>query len=283
MNAAAVPAIILLACASCRVNFDNLFGDDDGSVDGIPCALGPWSTPVNIIEINSSAVEVAPALSPDRKTIVFTRGGSFLFYATRSSPSDAFAPPQALYSNVPYFGPTWNPAGDRLLFNDPADQLFEATFDGTRFGAATAIPDLSGTPVQSPSLSADGRELFFGDNVNSQQIWRSTRPTPNDPWGPAQPISELDTTYYEGWPSISGDGLTLYYESTMGGSAVWTATRPSIGAFFENAMKVSDLNIDLIKTGDPSVSHDGRTIVFASDRTPTAGAHDIWISTRDCL
>jgi len=82
----------------------------------------------------------------------------------------------------------------------------------------------------SPSLSADGLELYFSNGY--VDLWVSTRATKNDPWG--QPVKlgpPVNSEYAEDCPCISADGLSLYFISDRPGggnnSDIFVTTRTS--------------------------------------------------------
>ena len=84
-----------------------------------------------------------------------------------------------------------------------------------------------------PSISADGLELYFSSGrpggYGSLDIWVTTRPTKDDPWGtPVNLGSTVNSGYDDPTPSISTDGLTLYFSSNRpgeGGYDLWLTTR----------------------------------------------------------
>jgi Tol biopolymer transport system component len=80
-----------------------------------------------------------------------------------------------------------------------------------------------------PSISADGRALFFssdrpggyGDDsvpVDKQDIWVTMRATKNDDWGTPMNLGPMvNTSASDQAPSISADGQTLYFSSRRPG------------------------------------------------------------------
>lgn len=84
-------------------------------------------------------------------------------------------------------------------------------------------------------------------------------------------VDELNTSVADWGPQISPDGLTLYFGSARDGGAgrvdIYEARRPARGATFGPAVPVAELN-SAADDDDPSLSLDGLTICFGSDRGP---------------
>jgi hypothetical protein len=78
---------------------------------------------------------------------------------------------------------------------------------------------------QKPCISADGLSLYFasdrpgGYDEAIDDIWLSTRPTTDDPWGPPENLGPVvNSEVGEFHPSISGDELELYFERFENGT-----------------------------------------------------------------
>src|SRR5690606_38871277 len=92
-------ALLVLVSACGRLWFDPLGvagagpDDHDGGAIGDAMAdaaepacttFGPWSAPVEVTELTSGGDDWEPALHPDGNTLVFVRGITDLYVATRS-------------------------------------------------------------------------------------------------------------------------------------------------------------------------------------------------------
>lgn len=79
-----------------------------------------------------------------------------------------------------------------------------------------------------PSISPDQRVLAFAAEPagGTADLLYATRPSPNAPFGPAQPIPNINTDRFEGDTELAADGCTLYFASNRdnSGAAVWSAT-----------------------------------------------------------
>jgi len=100
-------------------------------------------------------------------------------------------------------------------------------------------------PQCNPSLSADGLELYFSEGDRGvtgcssfdpegyglSDLWVSTRPSKDDPWGTPNNLGPtVNSSRADDCPSLSADGLSLYFTSDrggLGGYDVFVTTRPS--------------------------------------------------------
>jgi len=215
---------------------------------GTPTNLGPT--------VNSSAADAVPTISDDGLELYFVsdrpdgKGGNDIWVTTRSTTEDDWGEPVNL-------GPIVN----------------------------------SSAGENSPSISADGLELYFGDwptprpgGIGSWDIWVSTRPTKDDDW--EEPVNlgpSINTGYGDGNPSISSDGLELYFMSDRpggkGGHDIWVTSRPTRSDPWSTPVNLGPpVNTS---SGDccPSISADGRTLFFGSTRGGAA-SYDLWVTKR---
>ena len=136
----------------------------------------------------------------------------------------------------------------------------------------------------SPSLSPDKRDLYFSSSVpggfGSSDIWVSHR-NANGKWGPAQNLGpEINTSGHEGSPFIHADNQTLYFNSTghpgySDKSDLFVTRKQPDGKW----SKPENLGYPINTTdeeGSLIVSSDGKTAYYASDRSDTKGALDIY-------
>jgi len=89
------------------------------------------------------------------------------------------------------------------------------------FGEPTNLGPLvnGSTYDEKPCISADGLSLYFSSDRPSEydeameDIWVSTRPTKDDPWGPAENLGPMvNTELGEYHSTITDDELELYFE-----------------------------------------------------------------------
>jgi hypothetical protein len=139
-----------------------------------------------------------------------------------------------------------------------------------------------------PDITPDGLILVFvriGTGVPDWDIWMSTRPTRDDPWGQRvnlgrtvnSPDSDMD-------PTISADGRTLYLSSRrpggQGESDIWMTTRPTRNDPWAEPV---NLGPPVNSSSTEACSHitaDGRMLLFYSRRPGGYGDADLWMTRR---
>ena len=199
----------------------------------------PWGKPVNLGPVvNSSAWETGPDLSDDGLTLFLQsdrpggQGSQDLWVTTRTSITDPWVPPVNLGSPVnssgDEVGPSSLASGSTLFFSSNrsggygGDDLYVAT--------RPTLSDAWDTPVnlgptvntvstdRAPSISADGRMLFFHSNrpggQGSYDLYVTMRSNVTDPWTPPKNLgSTVNSSVEDVGPSISDDGQTLFFMS----------------------------------------------------------------------
>lgn len=217
----------------------------------------PWNAPINLgAPTNSAAEEVDPALSSDGRLLFFSsnrqggQGRLDLYVSRRRNPNDdlGWGPPVNL-------GPHVNtPAGDRG-------------------------PDYV---VVSPGAPA---ALYFGRGIGLQQTDIYAAPVTHDgePLAPAEIVAELSApgAVTDG-PSVRADAREIFFMSNRTGSFdLWVSTRRSPHDTWSTPRNLGPLvNTDFAEER-PHLSHDGRTLLFDSNRPDgSLGGQDIWMSTR---
>ena len=151
------------------------------------------------------------------------------------------------------------------------------------------LPDvLNSFPLEYfPALTADKEQFFFtarkgGNNSEDDENLYVARKK-NGQWGvPYSLGSSINTSYNEGTCSLSADGRTMVFAASEG--------HPGKGGCdlfisFLNGETWSDPeNLGNINSkywdSQPSLSADGNTLYFVSDRPGGLGRYDIWVSNR---
>ncbi|MBK9014183.1 MAG: PD40 domain-containing protein [Saprospiraceae bacterium] len=133
-----------------------------------------------------------------------------------------------------------------------------------------------------PTLTADGEVLIYTTFRGGQEdFYRSVKV--NGEWQPGEPIEAVNTPNNEGAQSISADGKFLIFTAChrrdgLGGcdlffaelkNGKWTAVR-NLGAPINTPGWESQ----------PSLSGDGQTLFFTTERQGGKGSKDIWFSRR---
>jgi hypothetical protein len=138
----------------------------------------------------------------------------------------------------------------------------------------------------SPSLSTDGRRLFFAASADGidEQIATATREERGGAFSPAAALAGINSAGEDGTPLLSADGRSLYFHSTrpggLGNRDVWLSTRADAGAEFAAPTLLAGINgpdVDHL----PWVSRDELTLLWATNRIGGVGQGDIWIARRN--
>ncbi len=223
------------------------------------CSDCPWDAPVNLGPVvNTTASETGPGLSIDGHMLFFTSnrpgglGLTDLYLSHRADPKDDFGwgPPVGL-------GPDVNTAA-----SEAGAEYLQSAEDGTGNLYFNRAP---------PGGTAD---LYYAPVTRD-----------GDTRGPPVLISELShPTATDQGATLRTDGREIFFFSTraggLGGADLWTSTRRSVHDAWSTPVNLgAPLNSPAAEQ-QPSLSSDGRTLVFASSRSGGFGGTDIWISTR---
>ena len=151
-------------------------------------------------------------------------------------------------------------------------------------------PQLLGPEINSllpeylPSLSADGLTLVFTRVLDNQEdFFFAQRESTDAPWQPALPLSSLNTPANEGAHCLSADGNTLVFTACnrpdgMGSCDLYLSFR-SQGTWSPPQNMGSPINSAAYET-QPTLSADGRTLIFTARRAEGLGNNDLWQSEK---
>jgi Tol biopolymer transport system component len=215
-----------------------------------------WSAPVNLgLVVNSESEDFAPHISKNGLSLYFAsdRPGSIgnedLWVSRRDSENSPWGLPMNLGATI------------NSMAND-----------------------------RSPALSRDGHYLFFATNregSNGLDIWVSWRTHTDDDFSWQPPVSLgalVNSAATDAGPSFFENDSTgipqLFMASNRaGGLDLYVSSL--IGGVFQTPVSINELNTgrnDLT----PTIRHDGLEIIFASNRTGSAGS-DLWAATRETV
>jgi len=227
-------------------------GSDDLWVSTRPTTDDPWGEPVNLgTKVNTSVPDGYPSISADGLTLYFGansrsggRGQDDIWMTTRLSKDDPWEKAVNLGSPV-------NTGGSEF----------------------------------SQCISADGLSLYFGSTWSggsgNRDLWLTTRETISDNWSePMNLGTVVNSSDFEQTPSISLDGNTLFFASgRTGGSGsgdLWMTRRNAIDGSWTTPVNLGDaVNTSSVEVS-PSISSDGRTLYFSSNRSGGSGNRDLW-------
>ena len=276
-----------------------------------------WSEPVNLgPTINSSAGEQNAALSKDGLSLYFSsnRAGALDIWVSRRACTDPEDPGCAWQAPV-ILGPVINgPGADfapnlsidgHLLFfssvrpdgfGGPDIYLSHRADPNDDFGWEPAVnlgPDVNTTTADNAPMYLQSAEdgvtnLYFNRGLNALQqadIFAAAVTREGVTRGPAAPVSELNVANAnDAAVTVRVDGKELMFWSTrpggLGGADLWVSTRQTVHDPWSPPV---DLGAPLNTASDdvtPTLSFDGRTLIFGSNRPGGFGGNDLWMSTR---
>jgi WD40-like Beta Propeller Repeat len=230
------------------------FGGNDIWISKRADVDSAWSEPTNLgPTINGPEDESGPNPSPDGHFLYFASrsfggyGGADLFVSHRADPYDDFAwePPVNL-------GP---------IVNSPYDDV-------------------------DPNVDWDGGILYFGTNrpggLGGLDIWQSAlvRGEFQSPVLDAQ----LSSPLRDARSAVSSDGREMFLASDrpggFGGIDLWISTRASRMVPWSIPVNLGEVVNSAYDDRAPSLSADGATLYFTSDRRGGLGKGDFYSSTR---
>lgn len=254
-----------------------------------PVNLGP--------EINTSDDEYSPVATADEKTLIFTRqiNGNEDFYQSVKKDGKW---QKATYLSDKINTPNFNEGSEaisqdgKFLFftgcNRPDGlgrcDIYVAQKKGDDWGKPFDLsPPVNTSGWESqPSISADGRTLYFVSNrkggYGGYDIWKSKLTEKG--WGEPENLGpNINTAGNEQSPFIHADDSTLYFCSNgwpgMGGQDLFVSKLGKNGVW----QKPENLGYPINTNGDESgltISANGSTAYFASNNLNGAGGFDIY-------
>ena len=210
----------------------------------------PFTAPVNMTQVNTSADELGPTLSGDGLVLYFgtNRSGGLGDYdvwkATRASTGDFFSAP-------------------------------------------VALPSINSSTIDYfPFVTADGLSLYFASTraggVGNRDTWVSTRATTTSEFPAPTLLAATNSTADDVAMTLSADGLSFFIQSdragASGGPDVWLATRQSTAQPFSTPSNLSGVN-STSQDQATWLSLDGLRLYQASDR---GTSWQIYLTERTC-
>jgi WD40-like Beta Propeller Repeat len=234
-------------------------GGNDIWVSQRACSECDWQPPVNVSALNTTGIDAAPALSIDGHWMFFHsnraggRGGNDIYVSRRADPKDDFGwgPPQLLGPDVSTAADENAPVYLQSAEDGPANLYFTRGVAGTQ-----------GQDLYVAAVTRNGETL-----------------------GPAVLASDLYSIVNDAAPTVRTDGREMLFHSpragTLGVADLWVSTRPNVSEPWSTPVNVgAPLNTPSFDQ-QPSLSYNGRTLVWASDRPGGSGGLDIWMATRN--
>jgi len=276
--------------------------------------FSPWSTAQKIDEIsgNSSELNTAfqdgcPIESPDGLSLYMASnrpGGHGLldiWVARRASKHEPFGDPEDLGAPVNSAADDFCPTpvrGNGLFFvsrrSGPGTcGLGDIYF--TRFNRVHgwSEPEHLACAPEGPNTALDeqGPSYFEADGEGYLYFSSSSAAVPGDiyasrqgangSFGPAAPVSELNSAGNDIQPNVRKDGLEVVFSSpgASGGQDIYAATRKSTSAAWSAPVNLGSAVNTAAGETRPSLSWNGRHLLFGRAPGPE-GSGDIYLSTR---
>jgi hypothetical protein len=272
----------------------------------------PWGTPVNAEavpgtsqDLNTQYNDGCPIQSPDGLSLYIASnrpgglGGQDIWVAHRESADAPWGAPENLGAPVNSGANDFCPTplrGNRLLFvseRGGPGSCGSGDIYMTRLNPVHGWDDPRnlGCQVNSPAGEAGpslfetetGAQLYFSSTrAGDSNIYASARLVDGS-FGPATSVASLNTASDDFRPNVRKDGLEVVFDSnrpgTLGGQDIWSSSRDSVEDEWSTPVDLTTVNSSFNETR-ASLSWDGRTLTFGSNRTGTEGQADVYESAR---
>jgi hypothetical protein len=274
---------------------------------------GVWSTAVRVESIpgtdpdfNGPYLDGCPFVSRDNKTFYMASnrpgglGGIDIWVSTRASASDPWGAPvnagAPVNSAANDFCPTIARDGHLFYFVSNraggcgGDDLYTTRLRPggwdpvENLGCEVNDPANEASPFPLPERGAGPTLYFSSTRAGTADIYRSE--SHGGVFGPAEAVGELNTSATDGQPNLRRDGLEIFFFSNRAGAQgndIYSATRDSTSEPWSTPVNLgSEVNSASSETR-PSLSWDGTTLYFGSNRPGGEGDSDHYVTTREEL
>lgn len=280
--------------------------------------FGEWGVPVNAEsipgtspELNTPSNDGCPIQSPNGLSLFIASnrpgglGGQDIWVAFRGSKDAPWGAPVNLGAPVNSAADDFCPSparGHRLFYVSAREGACGGTANAdiyvTRLGPdGWETPQNLGCHINSPDGEAS--PSLFEDELGRAVLYFSSNradgfaPGGTDSdiyfsadFGPAQLAPGLNTEFDDFRPNVRRDGREVVFDSNrpggLGGFDIWTALRVGTGDDWPTPVNLISVNSAANETR-ASLSWDGLTMVFGSNRPGAEGAADVYVTTRPKL
>ena len=174
---------------------------------------------------NSEAGDVTPAVSPDGRTLIFSRVSPDFYNSSlwRLHLGAGYKPSgkeeKIESAGMTNFGAAWLPNGREFVFTSGTGTNFGLWRLGVFKGAVPRRLEL-GVAAAQPTISRLGNRLAFQVFQYDLNIWRADLKAPGKE--PSQPIRFISSTQIEQYPAYSPDGRRISFMSQRSGTnEIW--------------------------------------------------------------
>ena len=274
-----------------------------------------WSAPVNAEsipgtswELNTASNDGCPFQSPDGLSLFIASnrpggfGGQDIWVARRSSPDEPYSAPENLGATINSEADDFCPSpvrGKGLFFVSARIRPESCGLSDMYFARENSgvYEEPQILPCHINSAAGEASPSYFEDDSgNAYLYFSSTRAGGFEPggtdsdiyfslnFGAAQLAPGLNSASDDFRPNVRKDGREIVFDSNraggLGGFDIWTATRESI---FDGWLSPVRLDAPINSPANEtraSLSWDGLTMVFGSNRTGSEGMADVYVTTR---
>jgi Tol biopolymer transport system component len=206
---------------------------------------------------NGYGGDVAPAFSPDGKTLAFVRPpvhGSIYLLPIGDSGAALSEPRRLTTPETWIVGFDWTPDGRDIVFSSTqgdSSSLWMMAASG-----ATAERLIGGENASEISISRTGNRLVYERDLFDSNIWRIPGPKALDKI--SAPTRVIASTASDGAPQFSPDGKKIAFSSNRSGKdAIWLCDRNGLNPADITSFSARDV-------GSPRWSPDSQWIAFDS-------------------
>jgi hypothetical protein len=132
--------------------------------------------------------------------------------------------------------------------------------------------------------------FFISDRpggLGGRDVWMASH-RDGGPFGASVSVTELNSAADDSRPFVRSDGLEFFLTSQRAGSVpqgttpssdLWTSTRSSTVVAWSDPVNLASLNTSVTEAA-PTLSADGLTLMFHSNRPGGQGGLDLYVTTR---
>ncbi len=287
-----------------------------GTASAMPTGFGDWSDAIRVETIpgtdesfNGPSLDGCPFISRDDKTFYMASnregglGGIDIWVSTRADVGEPWGAPvnvgEPVNSPSNDFCPTISRDGHAFFFVSSrpggcgGDDIYTARLrnatgfeDVANVGCAVNSDGNEASPSPLPQ-SGTGRVLYFSSTghdggVDGPDIFMSD--WKGGSYGAPVAVPGVNSASIDAHPNVRRDGLELMFFSNRpdgeGGNDIWSASRASTSDPFDAPVNLGPAVNSVASETRPSLSWDGTTLYFGSNRAGGEGDSDHYVSTR---
>lgn len=275
------------------------------AIANVSPSFSDWSVPINLgTAVNSAFPDNLPELSANGLSLYFTSGrpggsgGLDLWVSQRASVKDPWGTPVNLGASVNSIGndaaPNLSRDGHYLFITSNRaggsgdNDIWVLWRSDVHDDFAWQSPVNLGSPINGATFDAGAAfrrpEFYFTSGPNSSALDIYLAPLLGNEFGQPEVVAELSSSANDQRPSIRYDRREIFFSSTRaggsGGDDLWSSERVAAAGPWSTPVNLGTLvNTPFVDT-QASLSEDGTTLFFTSNRPGGSGGLDLWVTTR---